>query len=207
MTDLQYPKPKSNKGTRPQNVSRDNEILRKVIYDKRTLQSVGNDYGFSRQAVEQICKRLDPVAYAIHQRNKKASERMRKAGSKGPDNIYFCKVCGKELKYADSYCGKKCNNIYRNHFLYHVVEGRKQGQRLAVARWVLRNPDNDKSRLSVNWAERELNGESVRKGEWLNKDGMTFKYAVRAYLNNWPIFDKLPEPIQKQIKDHVEGLR
>lgn len=193
------PEIETNKGV-PADHKRNNEIVRAVIYDGKTLSAAGKQFGVTRQRVEQLVRKYDPVAYRMKKRVDAARKRMKEALESGPSDIYFCKVCGEEIdpsSYNTAYCSKFHYEIYINHFRYHVDDETWDTHRLSVARWHLNNPQN--GGYSHKYIQNVLNDNVNGHGRWLIEGSMAWNYAMQAYRNKWPIFDRFPESIQQQI--------
>lgn len=163
-----------------------------------TLEDVGEKFGITRERVRQIASK------DIGRYGQRFAERRRIRAEARAKPPRFCAVCNAEVPPGKvRFCSEEHRQVM-TALRYHVDPDRREAQKVAVAKWVLRaaaegHPKVDERQVA--FADRVLDPEVELEvhGRWFTQGSQPLEYAVEAYEKGWPIFEKLPEPLQKQV--------
>lgn len=120
------------------------------------------------------------------------------------EKFKYCQVCGVG-HFKTAYCSTRCRNVQLIYLRRATAteEYRASHQR-SVAKWYLAHPD-EANEYQIRHAHRVLDGESGYHGRWLTVGSLSWKWAVYAYQEGWPIADRLHPEIRAQVAERFES--
>lgn len=127
-----------------------------------------------------------------------------------------CGVCGRDrvpLVGNHKFCSDYCYRV-ANIYLRRATESQEklEAHRIHVARWHVAHPDQV-TESQLDWARRILDPDEdvpdhgEAHGRWFTSDSKALEVAIEVYEAGWPIFDKLPEQMQDQVRTESRRRR
>jgi hypothetical protein len=183
-----------------------------AVFDNPTtpLAEIGAQFGVSGERARQCANEVDPDRY---KQRKLARRDASKAARRTADlrerrSRQTCKTCGGPLPIEGNrtkYCTDHCRDVHNLHLRYHIDDGYRLRHHVAAANWTMNNlhliPERERE-IAKNHAQRVLAGEILEdRGRWLVAGSKAMDAALECYEKGWPIFDRLPEEVQKQVID------
>lgn len=186
---------------------RADRMLRAYVNDDMTLEQIGQRHGVTRERVRQVLSKHDPTLYRLAKIRRRARTRLRNWVNAGSVARFgTCRICGDDFEMVDSksvYCSPVHRQIWML-FRYQVDDRMRATHRAAMAKWFLRNSEDQ---VQLRYAERVLAGtaEVGRRRRFIQVGSLNWHWALRAYVLDWPLFGMLHEDVQEQIRQHVAG--
>lgn len=120
-----------------------------------------------------------------------------------------CPTCGVG-HFRPKFCSNRCQAV-RNQILRIVVDKKTwYRHRKSIANWTLKHSDevND---IQLRHAKRVVSGEAStreelgHKARWLQPGSRPWSWAIYATQEGWPIAEKFPEDIKKQVAEAISS--
>jgi hypothetical protein len=194
------------KRKRVRDTSQVQEWMRLYVHEDLTMQQIADRDGCTRAWVAYAISRFDPTLFALAKRRRKARTNMRRLArlDVSPKIVQECKVCGVPFEGPPSrvYCTPEHHEV-ETTLRFQTNPDLRDAQAQRIARWVLAQVelgDTTIEPVRVRHAKRVLAGEDKRRGRWIVSGSARERYALEAYENGWPIFDRLEPEVQEQIE-------
>ncbi len=178
------------------------------LHSADTYAVVGERYGITRERVRQVINKVLPKD--VIEERKKEPGRIRQEIKMLSRPIVECVICEKQVyqrgrgRYRHQTCCPE-HSVWWRSIRWHTPEYREI-HRTFVAEWAIRNPDKA-TKEQLNFAYRFLEGTAGYHGRWFKPGSASHQCATAAYLNQWPIFDRLLPELQIQIRREQSDLR
>lgn len=170
------------------------------------LADIGARNGITRERVRQITEQVAPAkpwdaAKLSWRIDRDTIEAIRDQGD------VPCPVCpdGRvPLRSNRRYCRDRCREVHET-LAWHIDEGRRESNRRAMARWVLSKGDEQTASERAH-ARRVLAGEGPEdpNRRRFHENSETFRVALEAHRDGWPIAQRLPAVLRDQLDAHLE---
>lgn len=206
VVDMEIPKRKGQWANKPgpnkQRTERMERALVAYVCDDMTLEQIGKRFGVTREMIRLDLNKIDKTLYRLALRRRKARQNLRSFVNRGSFMFTMqCHVCGEDFE-ADNEFRRYCSPIHYQVAMmmrYQISDEYRDMARISNAKSNIKSGRKSQLAFAVNY----LDGTSKEIGRWIIPGSLSFHWAIRAYILGWPLFDKLSEPIQEQIREHV----
>jgi hypothetical protein len=186
---------------------RNRHIINRRYVDGWTLEQIGDEMGLTRERVRQICTRAPRWLASLAAQRKAARERLRAFAA--TVNPRYCPVCGK------SFIPSGAHKRYCSHEHYQMMIALRRvydpdfaaAHHKMVARWMLRNADNDSlTDDQLRYARRVVADEAPPlgvKGRWYHPGSKVHGLLRECWDNDWPIVERFHPDIITKLEAEI----
>jgi hypothetical protein len=181
-------------------------MLRAYVDDDLTMEQIGARHDLTRERVRQILAAFDPTLVALAKRRRLARTRLRAFVATGtlPTRLE-CRLCGEGF-IGDPHSTFCCNEHREIHLAlrYQINPEYHDNFQRTMAHWRLRQDPGDIYAHNVLagtvGAAPHPNGGGPVGHRWIVEGSQVHEWALAAYRNNWPVFEKFHPDVQAQIR-------